>query len=562
MSINRLILGDNLEILKTIEADSVDLIYLDPPFFSNRNYEVIWGDAGEVRSFQDRWAGGISHYIDWLKERVEEMHRILKPTGSIFLHCDWHANAYIRVFVLDKVFGEDGFINEFVWKRSSTRSSISKAARKNYDTIFYYAKSKNHIYNQVFMGLSQASKDLYKNKDEKGVYQTVPLLVSGKRNGETGKVWKNIDPNKHGKEGMHWVTTPDKLDEYDRQGLVYFPPKGVTPRLKYYSNQSPGVPLSEIWDDILLVQRHEAIGYPTQKPEALLERIIKMASNEGDTVFDPFAGGGTTIAVADRLNRRWLGVDQSVQAIKVTEFRLQKQTDLFTAPYTVQLHKYDYDMLRYKDAFEFESWIIAQCGGTPQNKKGGDKGIDGKAADGTPIQVKRSDTVGVNVIKNFSVSAKQFDKSLFEQNAAALKPVGTIIAFSFGRGAIEETSRLKNEERILIRLLRVEEIVPVAVKPAISVHISEMEQDEKGTRKIAFAAAGQSPAGIEFYSWDFMYDAEKGFKPQVLLDKTGTQTCSFKTGSHTIAIKVVDNDGLENTEVIRLKINGKVEQVT
>jgi site-specific DNA-methyltransferase (adenine-specific) len=139
MTVNKLILGDNLEILKGMEADSVDLIYLDPPSFSNRNYEVIWGDAGEVRSFQDRWAGGIDHYIAWLKERVVEMHHILKPMGSIFLHCDWHANAYIRVDILDRIFDMDNFINEIIWKRSYTRSSISKAARKNYDIIFYYA---------------------------------------------------------------------------------------------------------------------------------------------------------------------------------------------------------------------------------------------------------------------------------------------------------------------------------------------------------------------------------------------------------------------------------------
>jgi hypothetical protein len=220
--------------------------------------------------------------------------------------------------------------------------------------------------------------------------------------------------------------------------------------------------------------------------------------------------------------------------------------DLFTAPYTVQLYKYDYDTLRYKDAFEFESWIITQYGGIPQNKKGGDKGIDGKATDGTPIQVKRSDNIGVNVIKNFSVSAKQFDKSLFEKNMAVQKPVGSIIAFSFGKGAIEEVSRLKNEENIIIKLIRVEEIVPIAVKPALGVHINELEKDEKGNRKIEFTAAGQSPAGIEFYSWDFFYDSEKGFKPQILLDKVGTQTSVFKTGTYTIAVKVVDNDGLEN----------------
>jgi DNA modification methylase len=453
MTVNKLILGDNIEILKAMEAESVDLIYLDPPFFSNRNYEVIWGDAGEVRSFQDRWTGGIDHYIAWLKERVEQMHRILKPTGSIFLHCDWHANAYIRVDILDRLFGIDNFRNEFIWKRSYTRSSISKAARKNYDTIFYYSKSENYVFNQIFMELSQVSKKLYRNQDETGFYRLVPLLVSGKRNGETGKPWKNVDPNKQGKEGMHWVTTHDKLNEYDKQGLVYYPPKGVTPQLKYYLAQSPCVPLNEVWDDILNVQTKESIGYPTQKPEALLERIINMASNEGDTVLDPFMGGGSTIAVADRLNRHWVGVDQSAMAVKVTELRLQKQADLFSSPYTVQLHKYDYDTLRYKDAFQFESWIVQQFGGTPNARQRGDMGLDGKTSDGAPIQVKRSDNIGRNVIDNFKSAVERFDKNLFEKNIAAKKPIGYIIAFSFGKGAIEEVARLKNKEDRIIKLV-------------------------------------------------------------------------------------------------------------
>ncbi|GBU26874.1 hypothetical protein R84B8_00389 [Treponema sp. R8-4-B8] len=566
-SVNKLILGDNLEILKTFPDEYVDLIYLDPPFFSNRNYEVIWGDEGEIRSFQDRWSGGISHYIDWLKERVIEMHRILKPTGSIFLHCDWHANAYIRVHILDRVFGESNFINEFVWKRSYTRSNISKAARKNYDSIFFYSKTENYIFNQIFMELSQASKKLYKNQDENGFYRLVPLLVSGKRNGETGKSWKNVDPNKQGKEGMHWVTTHDKLNEYDKQGLVYYPPKGVTPQLKYYLEQSPGVPLNEVWDDILNVKAKESIGYPTQKPEDLLERIINMASNEGDIVLDPFVGGGTTIAVADRLNRQWIGIDQSPMAVKVTEFRLQKQTDLFTAPYTVQLYKYDYDTLRYKDAFEFESWIIQQFGGVPQNRKGGDKGVDGKMGDGTPIQVKRSDNIPRDVIDKFPTAIQRYDKSLFTKNQKAKKPVGYIIAFSFGRGAIEEVARLKTEENIIVKLVKVDEIIPIAVKPVIGVHINELEVDKSdgmsaGNRKIEFIAVGQSPVGIEFYSWDFEYNVEKKkFKPSIIMDKEGKQIIVLKSGTHNIAVKVVDNDGLENIEVIKLKINGEIDRL-
>ncbi|WP_062429516.1 DNA methyltransferase, partial [Treponema endosymbiont of Eucomonympha sp.] len=321
--------------------------------------EVIWGDAGEVRSFQDRWAGGISHYIDWLKERVEEMHRILKPTGSIFLHCDWHANAYIRVLILDKIFGEDNFNSEIIWERSFGTGSSKGGAKKipvNVDSILYYNKNKNgYIFNLQTRPLNEGAMKRYDKVD-----------ADGRR-----FFWADMR-----------TYSQERLNELLEKGEAKISPNAKNPRYKKYLDKNKGTPIDTLWNDFDFIGNNERIGYPTQKPEALLERIIKMASNEGDTVLDPFAGGGTTIAVADRLNRRWLGVDQSVQAIKVTEFRLQKQTDLFTAPYTVQLHKYDYDTLRYKDAFEFESWIIAQCGGTPQNKKGGDKGTDGKAADG------------------------------------------------------------------------------------------------------------------------------------------------------------------------------------
>ncbi|MDR2125940.1 MAG: site-specific DNA-methyltransferase, partial [Prevotellaceae bacterium] len=149
MCINKLILGDNLEILKAMDSETVDLIYLDPPFFSNRDYEVIWGDEGEIRSFQDRWAGGIEHYIAWLKERVIEMYRVLKPTGSIFLHCDWHANANIKVEILDKIFGRSNFRNEILWKRNFTKKgSQFKMTRFaiNTDTIFFYSKSDSYTF--------------------------------------------------------------------------------------------------------------------------------------------------------------------------------------------------------------------------------------------------------------------------------------------------------------------------------------------------------------------------------------------------------------------------------
>jgi len=282
---------------------------------------------------------------------------------------------------------------------------------------------------------------------------------------------------------------------------------------------------------------------------------------EGDIVLDPFVGGGTTVAVSDRLNRKWIGIDQSVAAVKVTELRLDKQRGLFSAPFTVQLHKYDYDTLRYANAFEFESWIVGQFGGTSNTKQRGDFGLDGKMPDNTPIQVKRSDNIGRNVVDNFFAAVQRSDKKLFDKNVAEGKAVGYIIAFSFGRGAVEEVARLKLKENIIIELVTVEKIVPFAKKPTIKVEIRELSKDEeKGSREIEFIAVGQSEAGIEFYSWSFNYNPEQGFKADVMIDKSGRQTAKFKAGQHKIAVKVVDNDGLENIEVIKLKVNGTTER--
>jgi len=280
LSVNRLILGDNLEIMKTLESESVDLIYLDPPFFSNRNYEVIWGDEGEIRSFKDRWSGGIEHYIAWLKERVVEMHRVLKKTGSIFLHCDWHADAYIRVEILDRIFGKKNFRNAIIWKYFKPHSSKTNFP-KDYDTIFFYTKSNKWTFNY---------RDILVDYDEKAIQRY------------------------------------DKIDEDGKRYKIYNNRDGTT-RISYM--KEGGKPTSVLEIPFIQGTSKERIGYPTQKPEALLERIIKCASNKGDLVLDPFMGGGTTMAVAERLGRRWIGIDQSVMAVKVTEQRLHQQNGQF-----------------------------------------------------------------------------------------------------------------------------------------------------------------------------------------------------------------------------------------
>ena len=554
---NKLILGDNLEILKNLETESVDLIYIDPPFFSNRTYEVIWGDSGEIRSFEDRFSGGIDHYIGWLKERIMELHRILKPTGSIFVHCDWHADAYIRVQVLDKIFGNNNFINHIVWQRSSTHNDTKQGAKhfgRITDSIFYYAKSiKNHTFNpQHERYTSDYVAQSYGKSDENGRRFKTSDLSAAKGGGDTSFEWKGKKPP----VGRYWAYSKANFELFESENKIYYSETGK-PYLKQYLDEMPGTSVDSLWFNCVFKNQKERIGYPTQKPVALLERIIKTASNEGDTVLDCFVGGGTTVAVADKLNRHWIGIDQSVQAIKVTEYRLNAQQDLFSQPFTVTLHKYDYDTLRYKDAFEFETWIMQQFGGTASSKQRGDLGLDGKTRENTPIQVKRSDNIGRNVVDNFHSAVMRYDKAIYDKNKAEKLPVGYIIAFSFGKGAVQEVARLMNDEGIIIKLVTVESFVPIAKKPSLTVEIKDLGV-AKNLREIEFVAKANSEAGIEFFAWDFNYRSDAGFKPEIIIDASGVQCHKFKAGLHHIAVKVVDNDGLENIEVVKLKVNGEI----
>jgi DNA modification methylase len=316
---NKLILGDNLAVLQSMPDKSVDLIYLDPPFFSNRTYEVIRGDDGEKRSFEDRFAGGIDHYISWLKIRVRQMHRILKDTGSIFLHCDWHANANIRVYILDKIFGRNNFKNEIIWCYAGPGNVKNRLAQKH-DTIYFYSKSENTYFDADSIRLP---------------YNEETLARTNRGASNTG-IMANV--------------TGD-----------------ISERHKNRLNEKGKYP-EDYWIDIPRLQGNgvERIGYPTQKPEKLLERIIKCSTKEGDIVLDPFLGGGTTVDVANRLNRKFIGIDQSVMAIKVTDLRLKKrQNDLFAQPYEVILPTFDYEKLQAKDGKEFEIWIVDKFGGVP-----------------------------------------------------------------------------------------------------------------------------------------------------------------------------------------------------
>jgi DNA modification methylase len=264
-------------------------------------------------------------YLVMVAPRLVELRRVLKRTGSLYLHCDPTASHYLKM-LLDAIFGPANFRNEIVWRRSQTRSSIGRVFRRAHDVILFYAKSPDYRYNLQRRPLSEESLSIYSKQDDLGRFRLVPLVVSGRRRGETGKPWRGIDPNQCGRNGSHWITLPAKLEEYDRDGRIVWPRKdGGLPQLKYYLEENKGVPVSDFWDDVSLIPSSspEALGYPTQKPEALLERIIRAGSDAGDVVLDPFCGSGTTLAAAQRLGRCWIGMDVAEIAIRLTQQRLR-----------------------------------------------------------------------------------------------------------------------------------------------------------------------------------------------------------------------------------------------
>jgi DNA modification methylase len=396
---NRLYCGDNLEILATIEKESVDLIYIDPPFFSNRNYEIIWGDEAEVRSFEDRWEGGINVYIDWMKERVMELHRVLKPTGTMYLHCDWHAGHYLKV-MMDEVLGYNNFRNEIVWHYQRWPAK-QKNFQRMHDIILLYSKTYGqNTFNVTLESLSKGTLKRWGGKKSKVEYDGDVRLVT------------------------------QMTDEV-----------------------SPGRPMDDVWDiPVINSQAKERLGYPTQKPEALLERIIKASSNEGDVVLDAFCGCGTALAVAQHLGRHWVGIDISPSAIALIKNRLNKigvsenDIDIIGMPQKAA------DLKKFKP-YEFQYWAINEMHATPSPRKAGDMGIDGFSfLEHIPIQVKQSEHIGRNVVDNFETALKRY----YKHKTKEIK--GYIVAFSFGKGVYEEVARAK-KDGFIIMLITVQDIL-------------------------------------------------------------------------------------------------------
>lgn len=307
---NDIILGDNLAVLREMEGGTVDLCYIDPPFFTQRDHA----------RFDDRWEG-LDGYLAFMEPRVREIHRVLDPAGSFYLHCDHHADGYLRV-LCDGIFGRDNFRNRVTWRRNNGNNNATRKFGCLTDTILFYTASDGYTFNVQHV-MDGKFRERYNKVGRDGRrYSTGSLIVSGKA---TEKILSFGDMVYVVPDGMRCKWTQATINERleGDPGLIYWTRNGV-PRYKIYLDASSGRPVQDFWDDVTYITAtsNESLGYPTQKPEALLERIIKASSDPGDVVLDAFAGSGTTCAVAKRLGRRYIGIDSNPDAVEMARRRL------------------------------------------------------------------------------------------------------------------------------------------------------------------------------------------------------------------------------------------------
>jgi site-specific DNA-methyltransferase (adenine-specific) len=451
MDTNVLYYGDNLDVLRRhIPDGSVDLVYLDPPFNSNRSYNILFKESGgegsgaQIEAFEDTWHWGqaaqhayeevmtgphqpvarmlramveglghndVTAYLSMMAIRLIELHRVLKDTGSIYLHCDPTASHYLKA-IMDGVFGPTCFRNEIIWKRTTAHSSAKRYAPVH-DVLFYYGISDNVRWSDPRADYDEAYLDKYYRFDDGDgrLYWRDNLCAAGVRHGRSGLPWRGIDP---GAKGMHWKFTIDRLEELDREGRIYWPKAGTMPQYKRYREELKGKAIPDIWDDVNRINpvAGERLGYPTQKPLALLERIIEASSTPGDVVLDPFCGCGTAVHAAQKLGREWIGIDVTHLAISLIRRRMEDafpglDVDVIGEPVDLGGAR----DLAARDKFQFQWWALDRIGAQPVagKKKGADKGIDGVipfVADRkggfqrVMVSVKGGETVGVQAVRD------------------------------------------------------------------------------------------------------------------------------------------------------------------
>ena len=419
---NSLFYGDNLQVLRDhVPDESVDLVYLDPPFNSNASYNVLFREkSGEdspaqIKAFTDTWEwteetertyqqdiiyhpttpaavkemiaafrqfvgqNAMMAYLVMMTPRLVELRRVLKPTGSLYLHCDPTASHYLKL-LLDAVFGKENFRNEIVWRRYSSHGNVSRNLGRVHDTVFRYSKTTKYIWNQLYRPLREeyVEKFFRKTEPETGRrYQSQNVLNPNDDRPNLTYEW-----NGHTRV---WKWTRERMQELHDAGRLEYSRTGY-PRLKQYLDESRGERLQDIWDDLPPVGQSSgevSLGYDTQKPEALLERIIRVSTNEGDVVLDPFCGCGTAVAAAQKLNRQWLGIDITHLAVALMKSRLKDMFNLDPGvDYEVVGEPQDVGSARAlaeQDRFQFQFWAVSLLEAQPQDqqRRGADRGIDG-----------------------------------------------------------------------------------------------------------------------------------------------------------------------------------------
>ncbi len=418
---NLLYYGDNLDVLRRhVDSESVDLVYLDPPFNSNASYNVLFAEhdgtraASQIKAFEDTWrwddsaaracvemieAGGkvseamqafrtllgdsdMMAYLAMMAPRLVELRRVLKPAGSLYLHCDPTASHYLKL-LLDAIIGPMNFRNELIWQRSTAHSDTKQGMKRLgriHDVLLFYSKSESWTWNTVFLPYDKGYVEAHYRFIEQGTGRRYRKgdLTANKAGGDTSYEWRGVRPY----PGRYWAFSRENMEEFDRQGRLVYTKSGM-PEYKRYLDEMPGVPLQDVWTDLSPInsQAEERLGYPTQKPQALMERVLTLSTNEGDTVLDPFCGCGTTIAAAQELKRRWIGIDITHLAISLIRHRL---ADTFRgrAKYEVvgePVSLPDAAQLAQDDPYQFQWWALGLVGARPvEGKKGADKGIDGR----------------------------------------------------------------------------------------------------------------------------------------------------------------------------------------
>jgi DNA modification methylase len=421
MDQNTLYYGDNLDILRRYVADeSVDLIYLDPPFNSNADYNVLFAEKdgtqahAQIKAFKDTWTwdqeayreysevvqsghgrlakclkgihdflgtSDMMAYLAMMAVRLIELRRVLKPTGSIYLHCDDSGCHYLKL-LMDAAFGPECYRNEIIWQRTNAHNTAGRFGRVH-DVILFYGKSKSPKWNRVYLEYGEQQLSRYK-EDEEGRLYTGQDLTASRPNSNSGKFeWRGTKPP----PSRGWGYTLEQLEKWYSQGRILLKKDG-TPRmdgLKVYLDEMPGKPPIDVWIDIPRISNTaaERLGYPTQKPVAIMERIIAASSDKGDVVLDPFCGCGTTIVAAQKLKRRWIGIDITHLAVNLIKVRIAdtfgrkiiEKYDVVGEPRDLESAR----ALAAADKYQFQYWALGLIGARPaEEKKGADKGIDGR----------------------------------------------------------------------------------------------------------------------------------------------------------------------------------------